>query len=855
MKNSTKTSLLLCLLTTVFQINAQNWTGNSNSDWNNPANWSSIPGNGSTLVIDPANYTGAMASPFISSNSSFSPGTVTVQNGGVLNISANLATQEDVEASGNGSLIYVTAGTFSVGPGNGGRLIADLGGAITVDGGSVIVDERLISGMASLITIDDGYVTTNQRLLLDLGGKIVQNGGTVEVAETFALADGEGAISCLYEMNGGTLNISGEMALENEEGDFSPTFNMTGGTLNLDGDLVWFGSAPGTGTPKVHLSGGTANINGLISNLAESTVNMHLTVDGTATLNFSGASINLIQGTDSIMQRGMNASIYFTNTNAWNNAGVFWADNTTTRFEGTTTLNGSGNYQFNYLSIHPLASLIHNNPASISVSGDLMQNGSFVSNTNTVVFNGTEEQFLSGQNIQLYNVTLQNSSQEGLTLQTETHIFNELVFMDGKINSSDAALLVFEDNSLSLGNSATRFVNGPVQKKGNDAFIFPIGKNETRAMLGITGASFINNSFTAEYFDQAHPDLTTINSPLTAVSPLGYWTLERENTSEEVNVALYWEDAAVSGITDCNELTLASFDGSDWNNILAAASGDCTGSGSGFVSSVGSVSQYNAFTFGFLGDVNSVDTTICAGQSYTVGTSTYTGTGTYLDVLTSSQNTDSTVVTHLTVLDSIIFTQNVVLCFGDSVLVDGQYYLQSGTYPELFAAANGCDSLVNTVVDVLPEINVAVVPSGATLTAENTDADSYQWINCIDNQPVPGETSVLFTPVQNGNYALIITEDNCSDTSGCHTINSVGLHVGVQNPLIRLYPNPTSGSLKLVYPGTENYTLRISDTRGKLVFEQKFCPKMLEMTLNKSGIYFLEIDSVEGLFVEKISVR
>ncbi|MCE3296699.1 MAG: hypothetical protein K0R65_2413 [Crocinitomicaceae bacterium] len=856
MKNFTQTSLLLLLLTTVFQLNAQNWTGNVNSDWNNAANWSIAPGNGSSPVINPANYTGAMASPVLSSNSSFSPATIIVQNGAVLTLNANLTTQEDVEVIDAGSLIHITGGTFSVGPGNGGRLVADLGGAITVDGGNLVVDERLISGAAALITINDGNVTTNERLLLDLGGKIIQNGGTVEVGATFALADGEGAISCLYEMNAGTLNVTGEMALENEAGDFSPTFNMTGGTLNLDGDLIWFGEAPGTGTPRVHLSGGTANIDGLITNLAGSTVNMHLTVDGSATLNFSGASIDMIQITDSIIQRGTGAAIHLTNTSSWNNTGVFWAENTTTHFDGTTTLNGTGSYQFHSVIIHPLASLVHGNPAVISLSGDLMHGGNFVSNSNTVRLNGTDEQFLSGETIDFYTVTLENSSPEGVTLQTETHIFNELAFISGKINSNGAAFLVFEDNATSIGSSATRFVNGPVRKNGNDAFIFPIGKNDTWGRLGISGTASATNSFTAEYFDEAMIGASIVMPPLTAISPLEHWTFQRETgTTEEVNVALYWEDAAASGITNCDETTIASFDGGSWFNAVSTASGDCTGNGSGFLNSVATLSQYNAYTFGFLGEVTVVDTTVCAGGSYSIGTSTYTASGTYLDVLTSSQNTDSTVVTHLTVLDPIIATENVVLCFGDSVLVDGVYYQGAGTYPTFFTAANGCDSLLNTVVTVLPEINLNVLVSGTILTAENSAADNYQWIDCDNNQAVSGENDASFSPTENGSYAVIITSGDCSDTSECYTVNSVGLHSLEKTASFSVYPNPSGGTFNLLTKGLNNFKIQVTDLQGKLIYSRENCPAEMELSLGQSGIYFLEVESAEGRFVEKISVR
>lgn len=207
---------LCAILITCTDFFAQNWTGNINSDWNNSANWSANPSNGGGIVVDPINYSGAMASPIISSNSNFQPGTILVQNAGILTIAANLSTSGNVEVLGLGSEIVQNTGVFNINVNNGGRYIADLGGKITLNNGNLTVGARFISGTESVITINGGVATTNQRLLMDLGGKIILNEGTINVGAVMALADGELTNSSYFEQNGGTLNVTGEVALENE---------------------------------------------------------------------------------------------------------------------------------------------------------------------------------------------------------------------------------------------------------------------------------------------------------------------------------------------------------------------------------------------------------------------------------------------------------------------------------------------------------------------------------------------------------------------------------------------------------------------------------------------------------------
>ena len=91
---------------------------------------------------------------------------------------------------------------------------------------------------------------------------------------------------------------------------------------------------------------------------------------------------------------------------------------------------------------------------------------------------------------------------------------------------------------------------------------------------------------------------------------------------------------------------------------------------------------------------------ICEGDTFTVGINAYTISGAYMDTLINTANCDSIVTTNLTVLSHNSFSQNPFICSGDSFIVGASIYKISGTYFNTLTAANGCDSIVTTNLTV-----------------------------------------------------------------------------------------------------------------------------------------------------------
>ena len=97
-----------------------------------------------------------------------------------------------------------------------------------------------------------------------------------------------------------------------------------------------------------------------------------------------------------------------------------------------------------------------------------------------------------------------------------------------------------------------------------------------------------------------------------------------------------------------------------------------------------------------------IDETICTGDSLILGMNTYFQSGTYIDTLIASGGCDSIITLNLSVLDELVTDLSDTICEGDSAVIGTTTYLVSGQYSQTFLANSGCDSIVNLELVVIP---------------------------------------------------------------------------------------------------------------------------------------------------------
>ena len=247
---------------------------------------------------------------------------------------------------------------------------------------------------------------------------------------------------------------------------------------------------------------------------------------------------------------------------------------------------------------------------------------------------------------------------------------------------------------------------------------------------------------------------------------------------------------------------------------------------------------------------------LCDESSYTwIDGVTYTEsnyTATYMLPEGASNGCDSVITLKLTLGTSNSGTDVITAC-GSHTWIDGiTYTADNNTATYTVTNSMGCDSVVtlDLTIDPLPDNGVSL--SGITLEADLVDAD-YQWVDCDDGFSfISGETNQSFTPEANGNYAVIVTEDACSDTSECLTVSSIGVVENDFGAALSVYPNPTNGELSIslgeLYTGI---TVELQTITGQVVQTNNYnnTSNIAYNVEGAAGLYLLKIRSGEGKFV------
>ncbi|MBD80926.1 MAG: hypothetical protein CL840_18560 [Crocinitomicaceae bacterium] len=218
----------------------------------------------------------------------------------------------------------------------------------------------------------------------------------------------------------------------------------------------------------------------------------------------------------------------------------------------------------------------------------------------TVVFDGTGAQALNDggttSNFTFRRFTLNKASGE-FTLNEPLRIQTTATFTSGVMNTDATNLLIFEDNSTVSGASDASFVDGPVDKIGNNVFEFPVGDSGRYRPISITAPSSNSAQFRGQYtaLDPVDTYGSSYSGGIDHISVEEYWNLDRIASTNSVTVTIGW-DANSGGVDNLSELVVARWDGGTWQN---EGNGGTTGNTTaGTISTSGAVTSFSPFTLG-----------------------------------------------------------------------------------------------------------------------------------------------------------------------------------------------------------------------------------------------------------------
>jgi len=225
------------------------------------------------------------------------------------------------------------------------------------------------------------------------------------------------------------------------------------------------------------------------------------------------------------------------------------------------------------------------------------------------------------------------------------------------------------------------------------------------------------------------------------------------------------------------------------------------------------------------------------GNTYNVSNNSATHT------LTNAAGCDSTVTLDLTINNSSNSTDVQTACNSYTWIDGNTYNTSNNSVTHVLTNAVGCDSTVTLDLTV-NTIDVTVTNTSPTLTANQPGA-SYQWLDCNNNNSIIiGENNISYTAIINGDYAVEITLNNCTDTSICENINTVGIIKNDFGDKFMVFPNPTDGNFSIDLGSLyKSVDISISNINGKLIYSKSFNQKQaLNMSIKEpNGIYLITI--------------
>ncbi len=261
-----------------------------------------------------------------------------------------------------------------------------------------------------------------------------------------------------------------------------------------------------------------------------------------------------------------------------------------------------------------------------------------------------------------------------------------------------------------------------------------------------------------------------------------------------------------------------------------------------------------------------LEESICEGETYTVGSSVYSQSGTYLDSLVNQFGCDSIVHLNLTVNPVHATETDMVICEGESYLFAGQAYSSSGAYEHTFTNKFGCDSVVTLNLDVA--FNPIVFLGNDTLIYTSQTVMLDAGAGYVDYVWNTGETSSSIEIDKTLGLGTNEVSVSVVDLNNCYGADDILITIlddsnspDSPDKTIKLFPNPASTYIYVLLEEIRgDYEIRIIGEAGNLLYSKEGRSnqdKLLEHVFVgylRNGIYTVQVITDEGIKADKVIV-
>ena len=203
---------------------------------------------------------------------------------------------------------------------------------------------------------------------------------------------------------------------------------------------------------------------------------------------------------------------------------------------------------------------------------------------------------------------------------------------------------------------------------------------------------------------------------------------------------------------------------------------------------------------------------------------------------------------------------SITSCNSYTWSVNGTTYTQSGTYTDVSTNANGCLHTETLTLTINNAPLVQINPIGQDLQSSvfgGAPPYNYSWNT--------GSINSFLTPITNGMYSLVVTDQNgCVSNTITYNVTWITTsinEIGIAD--LSIYPNPSEELFNIEFSSliTQDLQIRIVNIIGEVVISdnlQQFIgeyTKQIDLTNNAKGIYFLEIETNDGVVSKKLILQ
>ncbi|MCH2232928.1 MAG: T9SS type A sorting domain-containing protein [Crocinitomicaceae bacterium] len=191
-------------------------------------------------------------------------------------------------------------------------------------------------------------------------------------------------------------------------------------------------------------------------------------------------------------------------------------------------------------------------------------------------------------------------------------------------------------------------------------------------------------------------------------------------------------------------------------------------------------------------------------------------------------------------------------------MIFGVYESSAGLYYDSLTTVLGCDS-VEIQELIINTVDVSTTTSSNEITAVSSGPGiSYQWIDCADDSEIVGETDQIYLATSDGNYAVVIDDNSCVDTSACVLIQGIGIDQGINDLEIKIYPNPSSGVFNIKVDAGLIENVVIYNTAGvevEKVYNITQSSYNIDLSEYEDGVYLLKIITSSNQVITRLIIK